>query len=174
MSKDLKKAKSALIFNIVIMLLGGIYGLFTIVHNEPFNHNGEMLIMSTSMQIKATIGLLLGLSTIVYALYLTIKLINNISVTKLFHSDNIKLMEKAAFSIGIYGLTSALGISSDFAVNAGFLKEIIANGTLSTSGISLNFSINVLAIISIVSIIVTMVELIKDGIRLKEENDLTV
>jgi len=117
-----------------------------------------------------------SLVTIICPLRLMIKFTANIGKFKVFHKENIKIMERVAIYIGLYGFFSLLGGTINIG-STSVTKTIITESALGEFDISkfgINFSIEVLAIISVVSIIIAIIEIIKNGIEIQEENDLTV
>ncbi|MGL4772233.1 MAG: DUF2975 domain-containing protein [Clostridium sp.] len=175
MNKNLKIQKSLLVLDIVLMVVATIFSIWMVLHNEPTLNEGEMIILSTKLQIKFIIMILASFLTISYPLLLMIKVINNIGTTRVFAKENIKLMERAGAFLGVYALLYMIGFSVDFSTKMGYGETLIKDGVLENiSGFSLNFSMAAIAIMSVISIIVVIVEIIKEGIKIKEENELTV
>ncbi|MFB1051617.1 DUF2975 domain-containing protein [Paraliobacillus sp. JSM ZJ581] len=174
----MKNKRKILIFglflHIVLMLVFTIYTVWRFIDNSEFNYNNEMVVMSSSLQVKVIIFLLLTSATIVYSLYLMIRLIKNLEKDKIFNKENIKLMERIVRSLVVFSLLAILGISINGSFSIGFSRWSIQNGVLDFSGFNLNFSVFIMAILSIIIIIIAMVEVFKEGLNLKEENDLTV
>lgn len=174
MKSNLKTLKIGLMVDIIMMVVFTIYAIWAILHNHEFSYNNEMVILSTSLQVKNIIALILTSATVLYPLYLMIKLIKNIENTKVFNKENIKIMEKIGFYLAIFVILSILGFSLNGELNVKVAKEVIMAGKLDIWGFNLNFSVITVAILSVVSIIIAMVEVLKEGLNLKEENDLTV
>lgn len=174
MKSNLKILKVGLVVDVIMMIVFTMYGVWAILHNHEFSYNNEMVTMSTSLQVKVVIALILTTASILYPLYLTIKLIKNMEKTRIFNKENIKIMERIGLSLVIFALLCILGFSSNGELTVKVAREVVMDGKLDILGVNLNFSVFTVAILSVVSIIIAMVEVFKEGLNLKEENDLTV
>jgi len=177
MNKKLKVIKNVLIVNVVLMFVVGIFYIFRVIDNEPFLYEGRQVVLATGMQIKMIMAILVSLVTIICPLRLMIKFTGNIRKFKVFHKDNIKIMERVAIYLGLYGFLSLIGVTINTEGSASVTRAIItesAIGELDISKFGINLSLEVFAIISVVSIIIAMIEIIKNGIEIQQENDLTV
>lgn len=177
MNKKLNLLKNILIVEIILMLVAGVYSIWTIINNVQFFYEGDQVVWASAMQIKFIIAIVLISTTIIWSLRLMIKLLCNIEKTKIFHKDNIRIMERIAIYLGIYGLFTLIGATANISIFLGVANTTIVETDLRTLNISkfgINFSIEVLAVISVVSIIIAMIEVIKSSIKIQEENELPV
>lgn len=174
MSIKRKGLISILLFHIILMVGFTVATLWRVVDNPTFNHNNEVVVMSGALQIKIMILLLLTSASILYPLYLMIRLIKNLEKYKIFNGENIKLLQRIVRALVVFAFLTILGISTSNGFSIEFSRWSIRNGALDVSGISLHFSVFIIAILSIIIIMIAMVEVFKEGLNLKEENDLTV
>lgn len=177
MDKKLNIVKNALMMEIILMLAAGAYSIWIVINNKPFLYEGSQVVLASVLQIKYIIAMVLYMAIIIWPLRLMIKFVCNIGKFKIFHKANIRIMKRIAISLGLYGLFSLIGgsVNKLAFLSVTHTTTVITDlNTLDISGFGIDVSVDVLAIISAISIIIAMIEVIKIGIKIQEENQLTV
>lgn len=183
--KNFKWCNIVLNILIIIFIMANVTGLYGVIANLPFEtvvgKETQMVVFGNSMKVKMIIGMILSLVVCAYPLIGLKKIIKSINKKDIFYNENIKILKNSTIAMGTYVLLKSLDMITSVKVDVmNFSKSIVVVdvgsdiGELTSTGFGLTFDLNLLYLISVVIFIVVLIEIIKAGKILKEENDLMI